>query len=219
MQTYSFTETRFTGYTCVLARKPEDPIGPNNRRFPRTCGELHLTQEDAAECTYFANADEAAFDAVRWQVYPIPNVLAPLRAYEGDEEPLFPDGAVTTTTTKTLKTGVELKRATWCAGCNPATCNGPAKDVYAAGLHSEMQRVVTFLHEQRNDDASMIASWLTNADEDPSPAIIAALERAWRKLDNNGHIGIAFLVRRFLTERAASPCGRAASVATEAVSC
>jgi hypothetical protein len=82
-----------------------------------------------------------------------------------------------------------------------------------------MQRVVTFLHEQRNDDAATIASWLTYADEAPSPDVVEALERAWRKLDNNGHIGIAFLVRRFLTERAASPCGRAACVATEAVSC
>ena len=96
---YEYTVTTFAGYVCVLPHKPEDAIGPNPRRFPKTCGELHLSAEDAAECCFFANADEPAPDAVRWQVYPLAGIRAPLSAYVGDEHPVVPEGAVTVTVT------------------------------------------------------------------------------------------------------------------------
>jgi len=97
---FTMTTTTFTGFVCVLGLKPEEAIGPNPRRFPKTCGELHLTPREAAECTYFANVDEPSPDAVRWHVYKVPGILAPLAAYEGDEQPFVPEGAVTITVTK-----------------------------------------------------------------------------------------------------------------------
>jgi hypothetical protein len=80
---------KFKAWTCVLPLKPKDAIGPNKRRFPRTCGEVHLTSEDADECSYFANVDEPA-DEIYWQ--PTEIVVPELRDFDGDT-PFIPEGA------------------------------------------------------------------------------------------------------------------------------
>lgn len=142
MQTYSYTETVFTGFICALGRKPEEPVDPNPRREPKTCGTLHLSAEDAAECSFFANADEPAPDALQWRVYAVPGIQAPLAAYLGDETPVYPDGCVTTSTIKALYSAEPIDQKVWSAGCTPATCKGPrdAHRAYRDGAYDDPRR-------------------------------------------------------------------------------
>lgn len=83
---------KFKAWTCVLPVKPQDAVGRNDRRFPRTCGEVHLSREDAGECSHFQNVDDPAPDKVYW--VPTEIVVPALTNFAGDT-PLIPDGAAT----------------------------------------------------------------------------------------------------------------------------
>jgi hypothetical protein len=217
MQTYSYAQTVFTGYVCILGLKPQEPVGPNKRREPKTCGTLHLSA-DAAVCSFFANADEPAPDAVKWDVYGVPGITAPLVAYLGDKTPVYPDGCVTTTTIKELRSPEPLDRKKWLAGCTPATCSGPVTEIERAPhVRTVLTEAVDYLQGYgASTTAEAIIAWLTGPTDAVSRGLEDTLHRAARYLDDNRHAITADAVRSLLGQARLGACAHAVA---EAVSC
>jgi hypothetical protein len=218
MQTYSYTETVFTGFICVLGRKPQEPVGPNPRREPKTCGTLHLSREDAAECSYFANADEPAPDALRWSVCAVPGIHAPLAAYLGDETPVYPEGCVTTSTIKELLSAEPIDRKEWDAGCTPATCHGPVTRIErTAAVRITLREAIHHLTAFGNVvTAGGLTTWLTG-DADTLPRHFDdLLYCSARALDGHGFAITADAVRNLTGHKRFGACEH---VTAEVVSC
>jgi hypothetical protein len=218
MQTYSYTETVFTGFICVLGRKPQEPVGPNPRREPKTCGTLHLSREDAAECSYFANADEPAPDALRWTVYAVPGINAPLAAYLGDEAPVYPEGCVTTSTIKELLSAKPIDRKEWDAACTPATCQGPVMRIErTSAVRITLRAAIDHLKAFGNVvTADALITWLTADADTLPPRFEDLLHRVARALDEHGFANTADAVRKLPGHVRFGACEH---VAAEAVSC